>query len=90
MDAWEVAKRILKQQPVTSTQLEILKTTLGYANREIRYADSSDNKDLIVFEVKHRDGDNGQIIVSIAPDNIPESYVMPFDEVMKDIVTEWI
>lgn len=92
-----------RNAPLTADQLKTLKRTLGLqSSRSIRYADASRTEDLIVFEVqatndaatrtvteKNR-ADDSLIIVSIAPDNLVEYEMIPLEEAMDGVVTEWM
>lgn len=102
MDGWGISTRIRDGLPITQTQLQVLKRTLRLpATRKLRYADASKTEDLIVFEVQATDDamarlpaetgkQQGLLLISIASDNVPEYEVIPLDEAMQEIDTDWM
>lgn len=98
--AWQLSVCIADQKSVSVDQIELLKVQLGVQPcRQIRFADRSEIEDLIVFEVKPTEDvsmksleeldDDGQLLISIASDNVAERVVIPFNEVMR-IETKWM
>lgn len=106
MSTWEIAKMMSLGERVEQTQLTKLKQKLGlHPSRLIRFADRSETEELITFEVKNSFLDSYMfsaekvkalektpylMVVSIAPDEIPEYLVIDLNEKMDEVTGEWL
>ena len=99
LSTWKLSQNI-KNNSYDIYMVKKLKEDFGISlQRKIRFADSSDVEDLIVFEVEPTNNNNinleleknniGLLLISIAPDNIIEYDICPLKETM-DIKTMWI
>lgn len=100
MNAWDISVHISKGLPITMDQKEILTNTLQIRpERQIRFADSSNTEDLIVFEIqptknsdfkdKTETSTNEVLLISISSDNIPEKMCILLEERMDNITSSW-
>ena len=106
MSTWKIAKMMSLGEKVEQTQFTKLKQKLGlHPSRLIRFADRSETEELITFEVKNSFLDSCMfsaekvkalektpylMVVSIAPDEIPEYLVIDLNEKMDEVTGEWL
>lgn len=106
MTHWQTAEEIASGNDVQRGALNSLKSNLGlHPSRLIRFADRSDTEDLIIFEVKnahiesymlpeervkHQKREPYLLVVSIAPDDVPEHLVIVDEERMEGVTAVWL